>query len=200
MSQTQSNIIVRKFRTGPMDIGVAVVVIIALAVGLFLRYYVDNSTSTYTSDLGLRFSYPSTWRTVDNGDGTILHVEDPTTDSAYKTNVTIESRDLDPGSPPTLQELVDRRVQQHSGLASYHFLTNTESNVAGARAEAVEYAYVVQPIDVLRTSALPVVVHTREYIVVSNNRTFYITLSAPDNSFDQANGQFDRMIQTAAIQ
>ena len=130
----------------------------------------------------------------------LLKVENPSTDSAFKTAMTVESRELDPASPPTLQTLIDRRVEQRSGLTGYHFLSDAEATVGGARGARIEYAYVVQPLDEPRRASLPVVVQAREYIVVGTDRTYYVSLSAPESAFAAASAQFERTIQTVQLQ
>ncbi|HUP27252.1 MAG TPA: hypothetical protein VM409_02370 [Chloroflexia bacterium] len=199
-AEAPAHVVVRPVRTLPSDVGVAVVVLGALLLALLLRYSVDGGTKPYQSpDQGFSIEYPSSWRPTDVTDTLLLRVENPQARSAYKTNVSIEVRDLDPSSPPTIQELVDRRVVQAGGLTGYHFISSMERNVAGARASEVEYAFVSQPIGTLRSASLPVVVRTRENIVVARDRTYYITLSAPEDDFARATEQFDRMLQSVKI-
>jgi hypothetical protein len=145
-------------------------------------------------------SYPASWGFAESLQDVLLKVENPFTDSAYKSTITVESRELDPASPPTLQTLIDRRVEQHIGLTGYHFLTNADATVGGAPGARIEYAYVVQPLDEPRRASLPVVVQAREYIVVGNDRTYYVTLTAPENAFEEASAQFERTIQTVQLQ
>ncbi len=197
MSQTIDNITVWPLRTLPKDVGVAVVVLAALLLGVLLRSSVEGNTRIFeNADHTFSISYPSTWRSGTVTDTVLLRVEDPQTDSAYKTNVTVEERELDTTSPPTLQEFIDRRVVQRGALTGYHFLSSAERSVGGARAAEIEYAFVAQPIDRSGSDSLPVVVHSREYMVVAKNRAYYITLAAPENDFDRASRQFDRMLQT----
>ncbi len=201
MSRTINNVTVWPLRTLPKDIGVAVVVLAALLLGLLLRSSVEGGTRAYQSaDHSFSVSYPAIWRTSSVTNTVMLMVEDPRTDSAYKTNVTVETRELDPASPPTLQELIDRRIVQRGTLTGYHFLSSTERTVGGARASEIEYASVAQPIDMPRSVSLPVVVRSREYIVITKTRTYYITLAAPENDFGRASEQFDHMIQTVQVQ
>jgi hypothetical protein len=189
-----------QLRTLPKDVGVALVVLVALALGWLLFLRVDGRTKLYQSaDTPLRVAYPATWVDSQSLQDVLLKVEDPRADSAFKTTLTVESRELDPQSPPTLQTLLDRRVDQRSQLASYHFLANNEATVGGAKAMRLEYAYVVQPIDEPRRASLPVVVRAREYIVVAKDRTYYITLAAPENEFERASAQFDRVLQTVQV-
>jgi hypothetical protein len=187
-------------RTLPKDIGVALAVLVALALGWLLFLRVDGRTKLYQSaDTPLRVAYPATWVDSQSLQDVLLKVEDPRADSTFKTTLTVESRELDPQSPPTLQTLLDRRVDQRSQLAGYHFLANNEATVGGAKAMWLEYAYVVQPIDEPRRASLPVVVRAREYIVVAKDRTYYITLAAPENEFERASAQFDRVLQTVQV-
>ena len=189
-----------QLRTLPKDVGVVLAVLVALALGWLLFLRVDGRTKLYQSaDTPLRIAYPATWVDSQSLQDVLLKVEDPRADSAFKTTLTVESRELDPQSPPTLQTLLDRRVDQHSQLAGYHFLANNEATVGGAKAMRLEYAYVVQPIDEPRRASLPVVVRAREYIVVAKDRTYYITLAAPENEFERASAQFDRVLQTVQV-
>jgi hypothetical protein len=84
-------------------------------------------------------------------------------------------------------------------LTGYHFLGDGEATVGGAKAMQLEYAYVTQPIDEARRSSLPVVVRAREYIVVTQDRTYYITLAAPENEFERASQRFDQMIASVQL-
>jgi hypothetical protein len=197
MSDDQS---VFQLRTLPKDVGVALVVLVALALGWLLFMRVDGRTKLYQSaDTPFRISYPAVWNDAESLQDVLLKVEDPLADSAFKTTLTVESRELDPQSPPTLQTLLDRRVEQRSSLTGYHFLANSDATVGGAKAVEIEYAYVVQPIDEPRRASPPVVVRAREYIVVARDRTYYITLVAPENEFDRASARFDRVIQTVQV-
>jgi len=201
MTRTEDKVTIWPLRTRPKDIGVALVVLAALVPGLLLRWSVEGNTRAFESaDDAFSISYPATWRTNSITDTVILRVENAETDSSYKTNVMVESRELDPASPPTLQELIDRRVVQNGNLTGYHFLSSGERTVSGNRAAEIEYAFVAQPLDTPRRASLPVVARSREYIVVTQNRAYYITLAAPENDFDEANRQFDNMINTVKIQ
>jgi hypothetical protein len=200
MIRTADNVTVWPLRTRPKDIGVALVVLTALLLGWLLRWSVEGNTRVYeNADHTFSISYPATWRTNNVTDTVVLRVEDSQTNSAYKTNVTVESRELDPSSPPTLQELIDRRVVQHGGLTGYHFLSSAERTLAGARAAEIDFAFVAQPIDAPRRASLPVVARSREYIVVTKDRAYFIALAAPESDFDTATRRFDDMLQTVRI-
>ena len=182
------------------DIGVVIVVLIALALGMILRMQTTTRTTVFT-DRDTRFSiaYPATWGSVESLSSALLRVQDPQTNSAFKTSLTVESRDLDPASPPTLQDLVDRRVAQRGTLTGYHFLSSDAATVGGAKAMRQEYAYTVQPNDQPRRASLPVVAHAIEYIVVAKDSVFYITLAAPEIDFVSARNKFDQILQTVQI-
>jgi hypothetical protein len=183
------------------DVGVAIVVLVALALGLLLRSQVTTRTTTFqTKDAPISFAYPATWGNVDTLQDVLLKVENPETNSAYKTNLTVESRDLDPTSPPTLQQLTDRRVAQRGALTGYHFLSSDPATVSGAKAMRLEYAYIAQPIDQPRRASLPVVVQAIEYIVLGKANVYYITLAAPENDFANAQTQLNQILQTVNAQ
>jgi hypothetical protein len=183
------------------DVGVVAVVLVALALGWLLRLQVDNRTRAFQdADSPFRLSYPADWIEAESLQDVLLKVEDPRTVSALKTSLTVESRELDPASPPTLQTLVDRRVTQRRALTAYRYLSDAETAVDGARGAVLEYAYVVQPIDAPRRASLPVVARAREYIVVAKDRTYYITLAAPEAEYDGVRPRFDQIIQTVRLQ
>jgi len=183
------------------DIGVAIVVLIALALGLLLRVQTANRVTIFLDkDTAFSITYPATWGSVESLQDVLLKVEDPQTNSAFKTTLAVETRDLDPQSPPTLQQLVDRRIAQRGALTGYHFLSSNPATVGGAKAMRQEYAYIVQPIDQPRRATLPVVVHAIEYVVVGKENAFYITLAAPEGDFAGARAQLEQIVQTVKVQ
>ena len=184
----------------PKDLGVALVTLLALAAGWLLYAQVDGQAKQFqTEDGTFRISYPAAWSGVDSLQDVLLKVEDPSADSAFKTTMTVEERELDSQNPPTLQTLMDRRIEQRSQLTGYHFMSNQDAIVSGQRATELQYSYVVQPIDTPRRASLPVVVRAREYIVVGSSRTYYITLAAPENEFERASARFDRALATVSV-
>jgi hypothetical protein len=198
---TTSGASIYRLRTRPKDIGVALITALCLLSGLALMIATTSRTQTYQDPVTpLRFQYPADWISADSLQLVALRAVDPTTPGAFKTTLTVEQRELDPASPPTLQTLLDRRVEERQQLASYHFLDESETEVGGARAIVSEYAYVVQPIDEARRASLPVVVRAREYIVVAGNQSYYFTLAAPEGQYADARRQFDRIIQSAVVQ
>ncbi|MEI7770159.1 MAG: hypothetical protein WCI67_09240 [Chloroflexales bacterium] len=191
---------VYRLRTVPKDLGVALVTLIALGLGWLLMAQTAGRTQPYAEpDAGLRLAYPAGWISVDTLQDLLLKAEDPQTASAFKTALSVERRDLDPADPPTLQTLLDRRVQEHAQLTGYHLLADGEATLAGQRAILLEYAYVVQPIDMPRRTSLPVVVHAREYLVIARDRSYYVSIAAPEQSFAQASAQFERITQSMVL-
>jgi hypothetical protein len=182
------------------DLGVAFVVIVALLLGWMLREATLNRIIAYRdSETGFSLQFPAAWSTADSLQDVMLKVENPTTGSAYKTNLVVEARDLDPQNPPTLQEFVDRRVTQKGSLTGYHFIHEQDTIVDGNKAREITYAYLVQPIDQPRRVSLPVVVEAREFIIVGPDRVYYITVAAPENEFDAASFRLDGILKTVNI-
>jgi hypothetical protein len=182
------------------DLGVAIVVIVALTMSWMLRAYTLNRASVFQdSETGFSLQFPAAWGTVVSLQDVLLKVENPATDSAYKTNLVVEARDLDPQKPPTLQEFVDRRVTQKSNLTGYHFISEQDATVAGQKARQLVYAYIVQPNDQPRRVSLPVVVEAREYIVTGKDRVYYLTVAAPEKEFDAASAQLDNILKTVNV-
>jgi hypothetical protein len=185
----------------PIDLGVALVVLVALAAGFVLREQVTGRTQTFAEE-GAPFTltYPATWGALDPVEGTIMSVVNPISPSAFKTALQVDRRDLDPASPPDLQTLVDRRIEERSALTGYHFMGRSDTTVDGAPAAQIDYAYVVQPIDTPGRAALPVVVMAREYIVLAGGTSYYIRMAAPEASAEAAFRQFDTIIGTVNLQ
>lgn len=182
------------------DLGVALVTMLALLAGTLLMWRTETATRSFVSpDETFRLAYPAHWVSVDALNDLLLKVEDPQTASLFKTTLSVEQRDIDPANPPTLQELLDRRMEDRSLLTAYHFLREAETAVAGQRAIATDFAYVVQPIDEPRRPALPVVVRAREYIFITANHSFYLTLAAPATEFDRLKGTLARIIASVEV-
>ena len=191
---------IHNFHPWKKDIGVALVVAAALLAGLVLRGQIVGRTATFQDKAsGFSISYPATWGASASLKELMLKVEDQRTDSAFKTSLAVEKRGLDVQSPPTLQQLVDRRVAQQGTLSAFHLLSSRVETVAGAKAMRQEYAYVVQPIDQSRRASVPVVVHAVDYIVITKNNAFFITLAAPEGAFDEASGVLDDIIETVKV-
>jgi hypothetical protein len=201
MSQTAQSTTTWDIRLWPKDIGVALVLVAALALGWFLRASIDNRAAVFQDPAsGFSVTYPATWGTTDSLKQVMLKVENPATASAFKTSLTVDRRGLDTQNPPTLSQLVDRRVAQQGTLTGYHLLSTNEATVGGLKAMRQEYAYVVQPIEQARRASLPVVVHAIEYIVVGKDSAFYITLAAPESGASDAARQMDSIIRTVKVQ
>lgn len=196
MGETATRQRVYTLRLWPKDLGVVLVTITALALALVLRQGIVGATRTVQAD-GSPFTmtYPATWDRVEPPAGILLRIEDPRAASAFKTAVTVEGRDLDLAVPPTLQALADRRIEQGAELLAYRLLATGEATIAGARGVRLDYAYVVQPLDSPQLESPPVVVRARQYIVVTANRAYYLTLDAPGNEFTAAAEQFAGILE-----
>lgn len=187
-------------RLWPKDLGVALVTIAALLAALLLRQGIVGASRVFEADAApFTMTYPATWDRVAPPPGTLLRLEDPRAASTFKTTVTVENRELDPAAPPTVQALADRRIEQGGNLLAYRLLATEETTVAGARGLRLDYAYVVQPLDVPQLASPPVVVRARQYIVVAASGAYYLTLAAPENAFAAAADQFASVIEGVRI-
>lgn len=188
-------------RTLRKDVGVAVVVGVCLLIGAALMQSVTTRTVAFTSpDAPISFAYPAGWQDLESlQPNVLLKVEDPLAASTFKTTLSVESRDLDPAAPPTIQQLRDRRIEQLNRLTAFKFLSDTETTVGGHKAIRMEYAYVTQPIDSPRRASLPVVVLARDYIVVAKDRSYYISLAAPENDAESADAKLDAIVRSVQI-
>lgn len=186
-----------RLRLTPIDLGVALLVLVALAGGLLLRGQIANRLATFaSSDVPVQFSYPADWREVGTLQDALLNVEDSFVESPAKTTLTVQAQDLDPAAPPTLEELTNRRIDDRSTLLGYHFLASGPTQVAGSDGTLIEYAYVMQPIDEPRRPSMPVVMTARDYVVVNNNRSYYFSIAAPESDADRAQATMAQIIQS----
>jgi len=201
MIQTTDSGKLYRVRLRRKDVGVALVVLAALGLGWLLREQAISRTELFQdANSPFRMAYPAAWASVESLQDALFNVEDPQTDSAFKTSLTVESRELDPQNPPDLQTLIDRRIEQRSASTAYHFLSEEPATVGGVTAHRLEYAFVTQPIDIARRASLPVVVHAREYIVLAPSHVYYITLAAPEDEFADASARFEQILQTVQVQ
>ena len=188
-------------RMAPIDLGVALVALVALALGGVLRCQVDGATRVYQEpNAPFRIAYPRSWLSAASSPDTLLTVEDPRTRSTFKTTLTVERRDLDPAAPPSLQDLVDRRIVQRGALTAYRLLASDAATVGGAPAGRIDYAYVAQPIDLPGRYALPVVVRVREYLIALPDRAYAVTLAAPEQEYVEALERFEQAIKKVRVQ
>jgi hypothetical protein len=200
ISQQQGSSIY-KLRHTRKDVGVAIVVIAALLGGALLRQSVTQQTVAFAdAGTGLRMSLPAGYaETSTMLPDAIVKMSDQYGASPYKSNVVVESLEIDKSNIPTLQQLMDRRVELRSKLTGYHFIGNNETSINGHKAMELRYAYVDQPIDQPRRVSLPVVVIGREYIALSTNRVYYITTAVPEQEADTAGADLQRVVETITI-
>lgn len=190
-----------RLRLTPIDLGVALLMIVALAFGLLLRGQVADRLATFQSpDAPLQLSYPADWREAGTLQDVLLNVEDSFVESPFKTTFTVQSQDLDPAAPPSLEELTNRRIDDRSALVGYHFLSSGPTEVAGNAATLIEYAYVAQPIDEPRRPSLPVVVTARDYVVVKGASSYYFSIAAPESDGEQALATMEQVMRSVQIQ
>lgn len=195
------NVAIYKIRHTRKDVGVAIVVILALLGGFFLRQSVTNQTATFADKAtGLQMTYPAEYAEASTMlPDAVIKIADQYGATAFKSSLTVEALDIDKSNPPTMQQLMDRRVEQRSKLTAYHFIGNNETSVSGNKAMELRYAYVEQPIDEPRRVSLPVVVVGKEYIVLSKDRVYYITIAVPEEEADTAGAKLQKVVETIKI-
>lgn len=188
-------------RTLRKDVGVGIVVGACLLIGVVMMQGAVTRTVAFAApDAPIAFAYPAGWQELESlQPNVLLKVENPLVASTFKSTLTVESRDLDMAAPPTVQQLRDRRIEQLNKLTAFKFLTDAEATVGGQKALQIEYAYVTQPIDSPRRASLPVVVLAREYIVIAKDRSYYISLAAPENESETTQATLDAIIRSVRI-
>jgi hypothetical protein len=200
MRQTFTGKAVSPVRVALIDLGVALMALVALALGGVLRCQVDGATRVYQEpNAAFRIAYPRSWLSAASSPDTLLAVEEPRTRSTFKTTLTVERRDLDTAAPPSPQDLVDRRIAQRGTLTAHRLLASDAATVGGAPASRIDYAYVAQPIDLPGGFALPVVVRAREYLIALPDRAYVVSLAAPEQEYVGALERFEQAIKQVRV-
>ncbi len=92
MTQTTQHGSLYGLRMLRKDVGVALVVLVALAAGWLLRVQAEGGLKQFQAQDGpFRMAYPASWGVTDTLQDVLLKVADPQTDSAFKTNLTVGS-------------------------------------------------------------------------------------------------------------
>ncbi len=186
------------------DLLVALVVVVALALGWFYKSSLSSQT-TPVADRNSQFSLaiPSRWLTHEpdaEAEDTFLIAENPAANSVYKSAVTGRSFLLDPQSPTALDTLTDGLVQRHGDeLTGYHLLDIQRRMIGGAEARVVEYAYVLQPIDQPFRASVPVVVHGFDYLIYTPTQYWVLTFTADELLVEKEREGFERVISSIQL-
>lgn len=189
-----------RVRMLPKDLGVVITLLIAFAFALLLRVQSQSQATTFAAqDLPFQIDYPSTWMETSSLQDALLKVQDPLSSSTFKTTLLVESRDLDPSAAITLNDLVNRRIEERSTQTGYHLMDTEEIKIDGADAQYVDYAYIVQPIDEPRRPSLPIVVSARDYVIIAGDISYYVTTLVDANQADQTSGSFDQIINSIRL-
>ncbi len=179
------------------DVLVAVLVITALLAAYIYQLSLQaRTTPVIDQNSGFALSIPNNW-TVEEEPlaDTFVSAYDSRVASVYKSTVAGRSFAIDPDNPAALEDIVNRLIDQHGQeLPSYHLLDSQATTVAGAKAWAINYAYVAQPIDDPFMAAPPVVVIATDYVIYTNIEYWLITLTADEKVVDKEKRDFDRII------
>jgi len=184
------------------DLLVALVVIIALAIGWFYKESaLSRMTPTTDPNSSFGVSLPSFWLTHElESVDTFLSAENPRADSVYKSTVTGQSFLLDPDNPTTPDTIVGRLVQRHGDeLLGYHLLDIRDDTVGGAETRIVEYAYVVQPIDQPFRAAVPVVVHAFDYVIYTPTEYWILTFTADEQLMAKEQKSLEQIVASVKL-
>jgi hypothetical protein len=185
------------------DVLVAVVIVAALIGGYVYRQSLYTATTRVTDSFsGFSISIPSHWSVnqANADDDTFISASNPQADSLYKSSVSGKSFAIDTESPATIDEIVDRLIQQHGDeLLGFHLLDDQSTTVAGGPSRAVRYAYVTRPIDDPFSDAPPVVVIATDYVIYTSSEYWIITLTADEKIADDEQKDFDNIISSISL-
>ena len=184
------------------DALVGAVVLLALVIGWVYRGSLLNQTKRLTDDVsGLQLDVPATWiSALDKTTAIDLAVVNPRAASAYKTQLALYSRVLDPDNPAPLDGVIDRLIERHTAdLDSYQLLAVDNRTVQGADSAVLEYAHVVNPIDDPFRASVPVVVHVVEYVIYTPTQYWVLTLSADEQAYAATAATFEKIVQSVQL-
>jgi len=150
---------------------------------------------------GFSISIPSQWTVqTDSAADTFITAYDSRAESAYKSSISGQSFAIDTENPATLNDIVDRLIQQRGDeLLAFHLLDDQPTTVAGAQARAVQYAYVTRPIDDPFSDAPPVVVIATDYVIYTANEYWVLTLVADEKIADREQKDFDNILKSVTL-
>ena len=190
--------------TGDLRADVLVAIVIAAAlIGGYVYQFSLRGQTTRVADPNSNFSLsiPGNWTAAEEIPlDTFVVAYDTRADSIYKSTIAGQSFALDSDNPTQLDQIVDRLIQRHGEeLLVYHLIEDQPTTVAGAEARAIQYAYVTQPIDDPFMASPPVVVIATDYVIYTDTEYWLITLAADEKIAEQAQADFDSIIQSITL-
>ncbi len=184
------------------DVLVAIVVVAALVGGFVYWQSLSGQTTRVTDSFsGFSMSIPNQWTVQqDPSSDTFITASNSRADSSYKSSISGQSFAIDTDNPATLDDIVDRLIQQRGDeLMAFHLLDDQPTTVAGAQARAVSYAYVTRPIDDPFSDAPPVVVIATEYVIYTANEYWVVTLVADEKIAAKEQKDFDNILASVSL-
>lgn len=184
------------------DVLVAIVVAVALIGGYAYWQSLAGQTVQVTDSFsGFSIKIPNHWTVEqDPSSDTFINAYDSRADSSYKTSISGQSFAIDTENPATLNDIVDRLIQQRGDeLMAFHLLDDQPTTIAGAEARAISYAYVTRPIDDPFSDAPPVVVITTDYVIYTANEYWVVTLVADEKIADHEQRDFNNILSSITL-
>jgi hypothetical protein len=185
------------------DVLVAIVILAALIGGYVYRQSLYTATTRVTDSFsGFSISIPSQWSVnqANVDDDTFISASNPQAASLYKSSVSGKSFAIDTESPATIDDIVDRLIQQHGDeLLGFHLLDDQPTTIDGVSSRAVRYAYVTRPIDDPFSDAPPVVVIATDYIIYTSSEYWIITVTVDEKIADDEQTDFEHIIGSITL-
>lgn len=183
---------------------VFLLVAIALLAGWFLKISIEGRAETFT-DGNISLSYPATWfrEPMAAAQGLALKASDLHSASLYRPAVALQLTQAAPALPDTEDRLTPTVTTWTFGnsqkLSNYRVLSTEHVDIAGQKAIRIDYTYVSEPIASPYRRALPVVVEAVDYVILSQDQAYVVTLAADAHDFEQAQDQFETILNSLSF-
>jgi RsiW-degrading membrane proteinase PrsW (M82 family) len=164
--------------------------IVGLSVGWGASAACSIGTMQYTSsELPVRFDYPSEWWQVRQGEGE-LAIQDARSQAAFKPTFSLTASKVRQGA--TLESLAHESALARENVEQLYHIDAREAGlqVDGLDAMRVRYTYVTQ------AGGAPQVVSGVETLVLHGNRLYTFRFESERDSFEQGLALYERIMQT----
>jgi len=196
---------------------VAVLVVLALVAGWFIKVYIENKTVEFTNN-EISFSYPENWivetniyandlgsgfrgRPEDISDKILIRASSMISESIYKTNVSLRSinkswelqtEGLLDSIPGIIFNIAD---QYESTYDNFTVIDNEKVTISGEQGIKIDYSFVSKPVTDSGGYYLPVIVYGMDYIIPVNNTVYILTVRLDADKMDDEMDFCEKMIE-----
>lgn len=172
------------------DAVVIVAAVLALLVGWGIKGWHDNRLHE-TEVEGVTIAYPKGWIAYPAAAPVLLKaisVDDGRSQVLFSASETTQT--------DVLLAMASGIANQASGETAYTQLGNETAEVDGQAAVRSDYAYVRTKIG---AATPPTVMHGRQYAWIREGKLYTLAMEAPEEGWDEAKSDFERMIDKVEV-